>query len=87
MERSNVIEFRSKNALFGDKVKQRIKDGISPYLKEPASESDKDQAVSVVEQVICTAIVSAAVALAVKLATTIANKLLAAKTTAEKPVA
>jgi len=76
MERGNVIDIRTRNALFGDGVREQLQEGMKPYLKEDATEAVRTQAVNTVEQVICTALVSTAVGLAVKMASKIASKLM-----------
>ena len=70
MNRDNVIDFKTKSPLFNPGLKTDIEDGISPFLTEG---EDPVKAVSVVEQIICTAIVHAARAIATKLATKVAN--------------
>lgn len=75
MEQGNVIDMRTRKAIFCDSVRDQLQEGMKPYLREDANDAVRSQAVNTVEQVICTAIVSAAVGLAVKLANKIATKL------------
>lgn len=71
MNRDNVIEFKTKTALFNPGLKSSLQSGIAPYLKDG---EDHVKAVNTIEQIICTALICAVRSLATKLATKIANK-------------
>jgi len=75
---SNVIDFCKKSPLFCDPViRQRLQDSLAPYLKDSADDPTKEQAISAIEQALCTLLVSYAKDLAVKAANKVVDKLLA----------
>lgn len=73
---NNVFDLKTGHALFSERIKQGIQEGITPYFRDGLPDGDRKHAVNVVEQVICTALVAAAVALATKLANKIAGKII-----------
>lgn len=75
MNKDNVVDIRTRQALFTGCVRDQLEDGIKPFLKDGSSDDDRARAVTTVEQVLCAAIVSAAVALATNLANKIAGKI------------
>jgi hypothetical protein len=78
--RDNVVDIKTKKAVFGDDLRGRLVSSMEPHFKEGASLEEKERAATTVEQVICAALVSAAVAFATKVAHNIAGKF-----TADKP--
>lgn len=75
MDKGNVIDIKTKRALFTECVRGQLEDGIKPFLKEDSSDADRTRAVTTVEQVLCAALVSAAVGFATKLASSLAGKI------------
>lgn len=75
MDKGNVIDIKTKKALFTECVRGQLEEGIKPFLKENSTDDDRTRAVTTVEQVLCAAIVSAAVAFATKLANKLAGKI------------
>ena len=75
MDKSNVVDIKTKKALFNECVRGQLEEGIKPFMKEDSSDGDRNRAVTTVEQVLCAAIVSAVVAFATKLANKLAGKI------------
>ena len=75
MDKGNVIDIKTKKAMFTESVRGQLEEGIKPFLKEDSSDAERNRAVTTVEQVLCAALVSAAVGLATKLASAIAGKI------------
>lgn len=57
---SNVIDLKTGKALFNTKTRACIQEGLRPYFKGDASDTDRAQAVSTVEQILCLALVAGA---------------------------
>lgn len=80
MINENVIDIRTKKALFGSDVRHRLHEGMKPYLREGTpEEAIPERAVNTVEQIICTALVSAGIALAVKMASKVSGLFMASQ--------
>jgi len=72
---NNVVDIRTKKALFDDGVRGRLQSGLIPYLREDATDATRAQVVNVVEQVLCVAVISAVRSFAERLALKIVDKL------------
>jgi len=75
VDKSNVVDIKTKKTLFSGCVRGQLGEGIRPFLKEDSSDTDIARAVTTMEQVLCAAIVSAAVTLATNMANKVAGKI------------
>jgi hypothetical protein len=74
MMSGDVIDIKTKKAIFGNELREKLESGLEPHLVDGGPVA-KERAAITVEQIICTALVSAAVAFATKIAHGIAGKL------------
>lgn len=76
MSDGKVIDIKTKNAIFNPPLREKLEEGLAPYLSD---EHLKHQAVNTVEQIACTALVSGARSLAEKLAGRVFDRFFAPK--------
>lgn len=69
---NNVVDIKTKKALFNDCIRDKVEAGLKPYIKAEASAVD---AASAVEQVLCTAIIGFFRGLATRFATKLVEKI------------
>ena len=75
MMSGTVVDIKTKKAIFGSELRERLESGLEPHLVDGHTPEAKERAAVTVEQVICAALISAAVAFATKVAHGIAGKL------------
>lgn len=57
---NNVIDMKTRGAIFNPQFKAKLQNGLKPYLGNDADPAFLDKVVDTLEQVICTSIVIAA---------------------------
>lgn len=68
---NNVIDMKTKGAIFNPELKTRLQDGLKPYLGNEVDPEFTGKIIDTCEQIICTSLVLAAR----NIATKIANKI------------